>query len=134
MTKTMTYAVAIDTAITAIGETNPEAVERLKALQAQLAKRGSKGGMTKTQKLNEEIKAIILEVLGDAEGYIPMAEILGDARMPEGMSVQKCGALLGQLVKAEEVAKVVHKKRTLYALAGVEFVAPDTKAEEGEDA
>ena len=77
---------------------------------------------------------MILEILGEAEGFIPMAEILADARMPEGMSVQKCGALLGQLVKANEVAKVIHKKRTLYALAGVEFVAPDAKAPEGENA
>ena len=130
----MTYAVAIDFALEALGTSNPEATERLTALKNQLAKRGSKGGMTKTQKANEVIKTMILEILGEAEAFIPMAEILADSRIPEGMSIQKCGALLGQLVKADEVVKHVHKKRTLYAIAGTEFVAPDTKADEGEDA
>lgn len=130
----MTYAVAIDFALEALGTSNPEATERLTALKNQLAKRGSKGGMTKTQKANEVIKTMILEILGEAEGFIPMADILADPRMPESMSIQKCGALLGQLVKADEVVKHVHKKRTLYAIAGTEFVAPDTKADEGEDA
>ena len=59
MTNTMTYAQAIAIALTAIGDTNAEATDRLKALSAQLAKRGSKGGPTKTQKLNEELKAVI---------------------------------------------------------------------------
>lgn len=134
MANTMTYAQAIATALTAIGDTNPEATEKLNALAIQIAKRGSKGGMTKTQKANEVIKNMILEILGEAEAFVPMADILADSRMPEGMSSQKCGALLGQLIKAEEVVKHVHKKRTLYAIAGTEFVAPDPKADEGEDA
>jgi len=131
---TMTYATAIEIAIKALGDTNPEAVERLTALTAQLAKRGSKGGPTKTQKQNEVLKATILEILGEFEDFIPMADLLADDRLPADMSVQKAGALLGQLVKAEKVVKVVHKKKTLYAIAGTEFVAPDTKGDEGEDA
>jgi delta-aminolevulinic acid dehydratase/porphobilinogen synthase len=130
----MTYAVAIDVALEALGASNPEATERLTALKNQLAKRGSKGGMTKTQKANEVIKTMILEILSEAEAFIPMAEILADSRMPEGMSPQKCGALLGQLVKADEVVKHIYKKRTFYALTGTEFVAPDAEANEGEDA
>lgn len=130
----MTYAVAIDFAIEALGASNPEAVERLTALKTQLAKRGSKGGMTKTQKLNETLKGIILDILGEFEDFVPMADLMADERLPEDISVQKMGALLGQLVKAEKVVKVVHKKRTLYAIAGTEFVAPDAKADEGEDA
>ena len=130
----MTYAVAIDFAIEALGTSNPKAVERLTALKAQLAKRGSKGGMTKTQKLNETLKGIILDILGEFEDFVPMADLMADERLPEDISVQKMGALLGQLVKAEKVVKVVHKKRTLYAIAGTEFVAPDAKADEGEDA
>lgn len=130
----MTYAVAIDFALEALGTSNPEATERLTALKNQLAKRGSKGGMTKTQKANEVIKTMILEILGEAEEFIPMADILADSRMPEGMSPQKCGALLGQLVKANEVVKHIYKKRTFYALTGTEFVAPDAEVNEGEDA
>ena len=131
---TMTYAVAIDFAIEALGASNPEVVDRLTALKTQLAKRGSKGGMTKTQKLNETLKGIILDILGEFEDFVPMADLMADDRLPEDISVQKMGALLGQLVKAEKVVKVVHKKRTLYAIAGTEFVAPDAKADEGEDA
>ena len=134
MANQMTYATAIEIAIKALGNTNPEAVERLNALNGQLAKRGTKGGMTKTQKANEEIKAVILDILAEVADFVPMADLLADDRLPEGMSVQKMGALLGQLVKAEKVTKVVHKKKTLYAIAGTEFVAPDTKGDEGEDA
>lgn len=134
MANVMTYATAIEIAVKALGDTNPEAVDRLNALQAQLAKRGSKGGMTKTQKANEEIKAVILDILTEVEDFIPMADLLADDRLPEGMSVQKMGALLGQLVKAEKVVRKVYKKKTLYAIAGTEFVAPDAKEDEGEDA
>ena len=139
---TMTYVTAIDIAIKAIGNTNPEAVERLNALTAQLNKRGSKSGPTKTQKLNEKIKDIILEILAEAEDYVPMASLLEDDRLtglvendePIKVSPQKAGALLGQLIKTEKVVKTVYKKRTLYAIAGTEFVAPDAEVTEGEDA
>lgn len=133
MTNTMTYAQAIAIALTAIGDTNAEATERLKALSAQLAKRGSKGGPTKTQKLNEDIKAVLLDILGEAGEFITMADIREDERVAE-YSVQKVGALLGQLVKADQVQKKVFKKRTFYAVKGVEFVAPEAVAEDEADA
>ena len=134
MANQMTYVTAIEIAIKALGETNPEAVERLNALTVQLAKRGSKGGPTKTQKQNEVLKAVILDILAEVADFVPMADLLADERLPEGMSVQKMGALLGQLVKAEKVVRHVYKKRTLYAIAGTEFVAPDAEVAEGEDA
>jgi len=134
MANQMTYVTAIEIAIKALGETNPEAVERLNALTVQLNKRGSKGGPTKTQKQNEVLKAVILDILAEVADFVPMADLLADERLPEGMSVQKMGALLGQLVKAEKVVRHVYKKRTLYAIAGTEFVAPDAEVAEGEDA
>ena len=124
----MTYAQALAIAIEAIGDTNAEATDKLKALTAQLAKRGTKGGMTKTQKANEALKAIILEILEGTEEFMLMADLMADERLAE-LSVQKMGALLGQLVKAGEVKKMVYKKRTMYAVEGVEFVAPDAEAE-----
>lgn len=127
----MTYAQAIAIAITAIGDTNPEAIERLNALSAQLAKRGSKGGLTKTQKQNETLKGIILEILAEAEEFLPMADIMADERLAD-LSPQKMGALLGQLIKADKAQRHVHKKRTLYAIKGVEFVAPDAEPAEDE--
>lgn len=129
----MTYAQALEIALTAIGDGNAEATERIKALSAQLAKRGSKGGLTKTQKLNEEIKAVLLDILGEAGEFITMADIREDERVAE-YSVQKVGALLGQLVKAGEIQKNVFKKRTFYAVKGVDFVAPETAAEDEADA
>lgn len=127
----MTYAQAIAIAITAIGDTNAEAVDRLNALTAQLAKRGSKSGMTKTQKANEGLKDIILEILAEAEEFLPMADIMADERLAD-LSPQKMGALLGQLIKADKAQRHVHKKRTLYAVKGVEFVAPDAEPADGE--
>lgn len=127
----MTYAQALAIAIEAIGDTNTEATDRLKALSAQLAKRGSKGGLTKTQKANEALKAIILEILGEAEDFMLMADLMADERLAD-LSVQKMGALLGQLVKADEVQKKVYKKKTMYAVVGVDFVAPDAEPAEAD--
>ncbi len=136
----MTYKDAVNVAITALGDTNPEAVEKLNAMLVQLNKRGSGGGMTKTQKLNERIKGVILEILTEAEEFLPMADIMADERLtnltendePVKVSPQKMGALLGQLIKADEAQRHVHKKRTLYAVKGVEFVAPEDEATEDE--
>lgn len=136
----MTYKDAVNIALTAIGDTNPEAVEKLNAMIEQLNKRGSKGGMTKTQKLNQRIKSVILEILTEAEEFLPMADIMADERLanltendePIKVSPQKMGALLGQLIKADEAQRHVHKKRTLYAVKGVEFVAPEDEATEDE--
>lgn len=127
----MTYAQALEIALTAIGDSNTEATERIKALMGQLAKRGSKGGPTKTQKANEAFKAIILEILEDAEGFVLMADLMADERLAD-LSVQKMGALLGQLVKADKVVKQVYRKKTMYAIAGTEFVAPDAEVVEDE--
>lgn len=127
----MTYAQALEIALTAIGDSNTEATERIKALMSQLAKRGSKGGPTKTQKANEAFKAIILEILEDAEGFVLMADLMADERLAD-LSVQKMGALLGQLVKADKVVKQVYRKKTMYAIAGTEFVAPDAEVTEDE--
>ena len=135
----LTYVEAIDVAISTLAkatepngivdESNDTVIEKLKALKEQLAKRGSKGGLTKTQKLNEEIKAVLLDILGEAGEFITMADIREDERVAE-YSVQKVGALLGQLVKAGEVQKNVFKKRTFYAVKGVDFVAPEAVAED----
>ena len=64
MAKAMTYAEAINLAIE--GNLNDEAIERLNALKAQLAKRNSSGALkkpTKTQRENEEFKVKIVEMV-----------------------------------------------------------------------
>lgn len=118
MANIMTYAQAIEIAVSALGETQPEAVERLKALSAQLAKRskGSKG-LTKTQKENQVIMNKILETLADAEAPVTMSALMVDPRLPSGLSSQKLGALIGHLVKDGKVIKGKDKKHVTYALA-----------------
>jgi len=121
---TMTYATALSTAIDFLneniqyGDDFSEVVDRLKALQAQLAKRnsGSKG-LTKTQKANEAIKKMIAEILSEAEEPVGMVKLIADPRLPDGMSVQKMGALLGQMVKDGIVKKGKDKKHVVYSLA-----------------
>jgi len=132
---TMTYVTAIDFALTAIGDTNPEVTDKLTALKAQMAKRGSKGkGMTKTQKENEVLKGIFMEILKDAGEFIPVPAVLEDERVPEGLTAPKVGALMRQLIDEGKAVKVKDKKRILYAVKGTEFVAPDAEVAEGEDA
>ena len=118
MANIMTYAEAINVALEVMGDSHAEAADRLKALQAQLAKRnsGSKG-LTKTQKANEVIKSMILEILAEVEEPVNMSFLIADARIPEGTSVQKLGALLGQLVKDGKVAKGKADKHVVYSLA-----------------
>ena len=123
MANVMTYAQALSTAIDFLneniqyGDDFSEVIDRLKALQAQLAKRnsGSKGP-TKTQKANEVIKKMIAEILGEAEEPVGMAKLISDPRLPDGMSTQKLGALLGQMVKDGTVEKGKADKHVVYTL------------------
>lgn len=118
MANVMTYAEAINIALEVMGDSHKDAQERLEALKAQLAKRGSGSkGPTKTQKANEVIKNMILEILGEAEEPVNMSFLMTDGRLPEGTSVQKLGALLGQLVKDGKVIKGKDKKHVTYVLA-----------------
>ena len=132
MANTMTYATAIDFAIKALGDTNSEAVDRLTALKAQLAKRGSgsKKGMTKTQKENEVIMGRILATLEEEERFLSMADFRSEGLFPD-LSTQKMGALLKKLVDNGKAQKVIYKKKAFYAVPELEFVAPDAK--EGND-
>ena len=131
---TMTYAQAIDNALAIL--TDEATKTRLTELKEALAKRGSKGGMTKTQKENEKVKEVILEVLTNAEDFVTMAELTEEKGL-EGLSTQKVGSLMKQLITDNKAQKVVYKKKTFYAVAGIEWVDPTPiKAEdetEGEE-
>ena len=128
MSNTMTYAEALNIALNAIGDSNAEATDRLNKLIEQLAKRGSKKGMTKTQKENEVIMDTIMEILESADGFISMSTLIADDLLPEGLSTQKVGALLKKLIDAGKAQKVIHKKKAMYAVAGIDFVDPDADA------
>lgn len=120
MANVMTYAEAINIALEVMGDSHKDAQERLEALKTQLAKRGSKSGPTKTQKANEAIKKMIAEILGEAEEPVGMVKLIADPRLPDGMSVQKMGALLGQMVKDGKVEKGKDKKHVVYSLVAEE--------------
>lgn len=128
MSNTMTYAEALNIALNAIGDSNAEATDRINKLIEQLAKRGSKKGMTKTQKENEAIMDTIMEILESADGFISMSALIADDLLPEGLSTQKVGALLKKLIDAGKAQKVIHKKKAMYAVAGIDFVDPDADA------
>lgn len=113
MAKAMTYAEAINLAIE--GNLNDEAIERLNALKAQLAKRNSSGALkkpTKTQRENEEFKVKIVDMLTEEADGMTATEI-GSAL---AISCQKASAILSQMVKAEVVAKVKEGKVTRFVL------------------
>lgn len=129
----MTYKDAVNVAITAIGDTNPEAIEKLNAMIVQLDKRNSKTGLTKTQRENEVLKGIIMEVLTDANAFINVSTLLADDRMPDGLTAPKVGALMKQLIGAEQAQKHKHKGHILYAVRGIEFIDPDATTEEEEE-
>ena len=114
MAKAMTYAEAINLAIE--GNLNEEAIERLNALKAQLAKRNSSGALkkpTKTQNENAQFKVKIVDFLTEEVDGMTATEI-GSALV---ISCQKASAILSQMVKAEVVHKVKSGKVTRFVLA-----------------
>lgn len=118
MTK-MTYTMALDNAIalfTQGGQIDPEdveTVEKLEALKNQLAKKNASASksVTKRQKLNEEVKAHIMEVL-DEDG-MTVTEIL-KALNDEDLTNQRVSALLRTM---DGVDKRKEKGKSLYFLA-----------------
>lgn len=99
MTK-MTYAVAIDRAIA--GDVDTEVIEKLTALKAQLAKRGSgERKPTKTQKEGLELMERMIEVIADAEDGVTATEVGAEV----GVTCQRASALLKKLVDDERVEK-----------------------------
>ena len=114
MAKAMTYAKAINLAIE--GNLNDEAIERLNALKAQLAKRNSCGALkkpTKTQNENEQFKVKIVDFLTEEVDGMTATEV-GSAL---GVTCQRASAILNQMVKDEVVAKVKEGKVTRFVLA-----------------
>lgn len=109
----MTYAQALEIAIASVADET--AVEKLKALKAQVEKKRTSSTPTKTQIANEGVKAEILEVLAQVDEPITVTEIIG--LMKETYNNQKISALLRQLKEAGKVVKTIDKKVSRFALA-----------------
>lgn len=108
----LTYAVAIDRAI--VGDVDAEVIEKLEALKAQLAKRGSgKKGLTKTQKEGLELMERIVEALADAEDGMTATEVGAEV----DVTCQRASALLKKLVADERVRKDKVGKQVRFYLA-----------------
>jgi len=120
----MTYAQAIDFALQVLNENVFEgieeekstAMERLEALKAQLAKRSTSKTPTKTQKANEEVKAVIADVLADTGEKMTVTEMIADDRL-NGYTNQKISALLRQMVETGKVVKTLEGKKAYFAVA-----------------
>lgn len=111
MTK-MTYAQAIDFAVEHID--NAEVIEKLQALKEQLGKRSGSKGLTKTQKENEEVKAVIAEVLAEVE-KATVTDLIKDERL-SGFTNQKVSALLRQMKEKGLVDKTMEGKKAYFSL------------------
>ena len=124
---TMTYAQALDVAIAVLSQTdtnpvvdesNATVIEKLEALQAQLAKRtGGKKTPTKTQKENELIMDQILLTLEMIGEPVTVTELLEYGIEGYTLTNQKTSALLRKLIEDEKVVKTIEGKKAKFALA-----------------
>ena len=81
------------------------------------ARKGSKSkGLTKTQKENEGVKAVIAQVLADAGKKLTVTEMLADERLASYTN-QKISALLRQMVEAKVVVKTIESKKAYFEVA-----------------
>jgi predicted Rossmann fold nucleotide-binding protein DprA/Smf involved in DNA uptake len=89
-------------------------IEKLTALRDKTIMRNSHKSSkpTKKQEENTEVKARIRENMTDCD---PMA--CGEIANMVGISIQKCSALLSQMVKAGEVVKTEEKRVSYFSLA-----------------
>jgi hypothetical protein len=99
---------------------NAEMVDFLNHQIELLDSRKSSGskGLTKTQKENASIKAVILEVLAEQDHAVTISEMLKDERL-NGYSNQKMSALLRQMGEdgTKEVRKIRDKKVSRFEIA-----------------
>lgn len=124
---TMTYAQALDVAIAVLSQTdtnpvvdesNATVIEKLEALQAQLAKRtGGKKTPTKTQKENELIMDQILLTLEMIGEPVTVTELLEYGIEGYTLTNQKTSALLRKLIENGKVVKTIEGKKAKFALA-----------------
>lgn len=76
----------------------------------------SKKGLTKTQKENEGVKAVIADVLADTGEKMTVTELINDDRL-NGYTNQKISALLRQMVEAGKVVKTIEGKKAFFEVA-----------------
>ena len=75
--------------------------------------------MTTTQKEDENIKNVIVEILGNLGRYATITEIQDGNEMLASLSNQKISALLKQLVDSKVVEKQIEKKKAYFKVKSV---------------
>lgn len=111
----MTYAQALEIAINAVVDEN--AREKLEALKAQLAKRGSSKTPTKTQKENEVIMDRMVAALEAINEPTTVTDLLAHGIDGYVLTNQKASALLRKLVEAGKVTKTIVGKKAMFSIA-----------------
>lgn len=117
-TEKMTNKKALEFAIKAIGNDNPEVVEKLQKMVAQLDKKNAAPRKKTAQQVkNEEVKAEILNFLEDNEGTgFTVSDMLKAIPALEGDSNQHVSALVRQLVLDKTVERYSEKRRTYFRI------------------
>ena len=110
----MTYVQALEIAIDIVD--NEEAMEKLNALKEQLIKRSSSKTPTKTQKENEGIMEVIINVLAEMSEPSTVTELITCNKGLENYSNQKISALLKKLVDNGRVEKTIDGKKAKFSL------------------
>lgn len=113
MTK-MTYVSAIEIAIAEVK--NEKAVEKLKALKAQLEKKSASKGErkpSKTQIANEGFKEIILNSMAEGERYT-ITQMIKEFEFGEELTNQRVSALITQLKKSNLVERIEEKGKAYF--------------------
>lgn len=112
----MTNVKAINYVVENFAEELPtDVLEKLNAIKASFIKKSENRKPTKTQKENEDVKALILANL-TTEGTT-VTDIMAKNAEFGAFSNQKISALLAQLVKEGKAVKTIDKKKSLFALA-----------------
>ena len=115
----MTNKTALTIALTAIGDTNPEATAKIQKMIEQLDKKNAAPRkLTAQQEKNEVIKTEIAAFLEEHanEGFT-VSDLLKAVPVLEGDSNQHVSALMRALVLAGSVEKYTDKRRTYFRVA-----------------
>lgn len=111
----MTYAQALEIAIASV--TDEAVKEKLEALKAQLAKRGSSKTPTKTQKENVLVMEQLEKALYVVHDPVTVTELINSAEALKGYTNQKVSALLRKMVEDGKVVKTTEGRKTKFSLA-----------------
>ena len=122
-TPKLTNRKALEYAISVIGDSNPEVVEKLnKMILALDKKNASPKKLTAKQEANEVLKDKIVEFLGDnADRAFTATELLKAIPEFNGDSNQHISALLRALVLDNAVRKFTEKRKTYFAISNGEI-------------